>query len=76
MIMMLTFAPENRELWIQRIKGKDEVKKFLSNLGFVEGAKIIVINQVNGNLIVNVKDTRVAIGRELSYRVMVCDKEG
>jgi ferrous iron transport protein A len=76
MIMMLTFAPENRELWIQRIKGKDEVKKFLSNLGFVEGAKIIVINQVNGNLIVNVKDTRVAIGRELSNRVMVCDKEG
>lgn len=74
--MMLTFAPENRELWIQRIKGKDEVKKFLSNLGFVEGAKIIVINQVNGNLIVNVKDTRVAIGRELSNRVMVCDKEG
>jgi ferrous iron transport protein A len=76
MIMMLTFAPENRELWIQRIKGKDEVKKFLSNLGFVEGAKIIVINQVNGNLIVNVKDTRVAIGRELSNRVMVCYKEG
>jgi ferrous iron transport protein A len=76
MIMMLTFAPENRELWIQRIKGKDEVKKFLSNLGFVEGAKIIVIKQVNGNLIVNVKDTRVAIGRELSNRVMVCDKEG
>lgn len=74
--MMLTFAPENRELWIQRIKGKDEVKKFLSNLGFVEGAKIIVIKQVNGNLIVNVKDTRVAIGRELSNRVMVCDKEG
>lgn len=74
--MMLTLAPENQELWIQRIKGKDEVKKFLAGLGFVVGAKIIVVNQLNGNLIVNIKDTRVAISRELSNRVMVSDKEG
>lgn len=73
--MMLTLAPINTNLWIQKIKGKDEVKKFLSNLGFVEGAKINIVSEMNGNLIVNVKDTRVAIGKDLSKRVIVSDKK-
>lgn len=73
--MILTFAPVNTDLFVLKIKGKDEVKKFLAGLGFVEGAKISVVSEVNGNLIVNVKDTRVAIGKDLSNRILVSDKE-
>lgn len=73
--MMLTLAPINTNLWILRIKGKDETKKFLSNLGLVEGTTIHIISEMNGNLIVNVKDTIVAIGKDLSKRIIVSDKK-
>lgn len=74
--MMLTIAPINQNLYVEKIKGKDEVRKHLSGLGFVEGAQINVVSEVNGNLIVNVKNTRIAIGRSLSNRVIVSTKEG
>lgn len=51
--------------------GKDETRKFLANLGFVEGSEVTVVSVIAGNLIVNIKDTRVAIDRSMANRIMV-----
>ena len=56
---------------VKRISGKDEAKKFLENLGFVPGADISVVTKTNGNVIINVKGARVAIGKEMANRVFV-----
>lgn len=69
--MPLTMMTNGQESTIKRITGKDEVRAFLSSLGFVEGGKVSVISEVNGNLIVNVKDTRVALSRNMACRIMV-----
>ena len=54
-----------------KINGKDETRHFLENLGFVEGAEVTVVSQIGGNLIVNVKETRVAIDRAMANRIIV-----
>ncbi len=69
--MPLTLAGEGTENTVKQIKGKDEVRRFLESLGFVEGGRVTVITQTGGNLIVNVKDTRVAISRSMANRIMV-----
>lgn len=56
---------------IQQIHGKDEVKRFLESLGFVVGSDITVVAEMGGNLIVNIKDTRVAISRSMANKIMV-----
>jgi len=56
---------------IKAIKGKDETRRFLANLGFVVGDPVTVISELNGDLIVNVKDTRVALSRSMANRIMV-----
>jgi ferrous iron transport protein A len=70
-MMPITLVNQGEENTIKRIGGKEETKRFLENLGFVPGSKITVVSATNGNLIVNVKDTRVAIGREMANRIMV-----
>ncbi len=55
------------------INGRDKTKKFLENLGFVEGETVTVISEIAGNMIVCVKDTRVAIDRKMACRIM-CDR--
>ena len=50
---------------------KEETRKFLENLGFVSGGEVTVVSQINGNIIVNVKGSRVAIGRDMANKVMV-----
>ena len=57
---------------IRKIGGKDETRRFLENLGFVTGGSVTVVSEMGGNLIVNVKDARVAIGRELANKIHVC----
>lgn len=69
--MPLTFANENEANIIKKINGNDEVKGFLNNLGFVVGGEVTVVAQVNGSIIVNVKESRVALGREMANKVMV-----
>ena len=69
--MPLSFSPAGSMVSIKAIKGKDESKRFLESLGFVVGGSVTVISELNGNLIVNVKDTRVAISRSLANRIMV-----
>lgn len=69
--MPLTMLGRGQESTVKRIAGKDEVRAFLNSLGFVEGGKVSVVNEIGGNLIVNVKDTRVALNRGMACRIMV-----
>lgn len=70
-MMPLTFAPVGEENIIRKISGKPDVKKHLENLGFVAGGNVTVINTISGNVIVNVKDTRVAISKEMAQKIMI-----
>ena len=56
---------------IRRITGKDETQKFLGNLGFVAGEMVTVVSEISGNVIIGVKDTRVAISKQLAQRILV-----
>ena len=56
---------------IVKISGKDKTKQFLESLGFVEGAHVSVVSEFSGNLIVNIKDTRVAIDKAMAMRIFV-----
>ena len=67
----LSFADVGEEHIIKKIGGKPEVKKHLENLGFVVGASVEVINTVSGNLIVKVKESRVALSIEMAQKIMV-----
>lgn len=70
-MMPLTLANSNEDYTIIRIGGNPEVKRHLENLGFISGERISVINIVDGNLIVNVKETRIAISREMAQKIMI-----
>ena len=56
---------------IRKITGKDETQKFLGNLGFVAGETVTVVSEISGNVIIGVKDTRVALSKQLAQRIMV-----
>ena len=70
-MMPLTLMSPGEDAIIQRIGGKPEVRQHLENLGFVVGGNVSVINTIGGNLIVNVKQARVAISREMAQKIMV-----
>lgn len=70
-MMPLTFANPGEENLIRKIGGNPEIKKFLENLGFVVGGTITVVNAIGGNVIVNVKESRVAISKEMANKIMV-----
>ena len=56
---------------IKRIGGNEETIRFLNNLGFVVGAEVSVVSAIGGNVIVNIKDSRVAINKDMAKRIMV-----
>ena len=62
-MMPLTMLETGREMQIRKIGGKDETRRFLESLGFVMGGFVTVVSELNGNLIVKVKDSRVAISK-------------
>ena len=70
-MMPLTLMSPGEDAIIQRIGGKPEVKKHLENLGFVVGGEATLITSMAGNVIVNVKETRVAVSREMAQKIMV-----
>lgn len=70
-MMPLTLANIGEENTIKKVGGKPEVKKHLENLGFVAGGIVTIINTLGGNVIVNVKDSRVAISKEMAQKIMV-----
>ena len=69
--MPLTLANVGEETVIRKVGGKPEVRAHLENLGFVVGGNVTVISAIGGNLIVNVKESRVAVSREMAGKIMV-----
>ncbi|MEA4926918.1 MAG: FeoA family protein [Syntrophomonadaceae bacterium] len=70
-MMPLTMAKAGEANLIKKIGGKAETRQFLERLGFVVGGSITVIAEIGGNVIVNVKDARVAVSREMANKIMV-----
>ena len=70
-MMPLALAEVGEENIIKKIGGSPEVKKHLENLGFVVGGSVKIINTLGGNVIVNVKEARIAISEELARKIMV-----
>ena len=69
--MPLTLAALGEEVIIRRIGGNAEVRAHLQNLGFVSGAVVTVVSSMGGNLIVNVKNARIAVSREMAQKIMI-----
>ena len=69
--MPLNLADIGETNTIRRIGGTSEVKKHLENLGFVVGGTVTIVNRLGGNVIVNVKEARVAISEEMSRKIMI-----
>lgn len=69
--MPLTMASIGEANTIRKVGGNEETKRFLENLGFVAGAEITVVSAIGGNVIVNIKDSRVAINQDIARHIMV-----
>ncbi len=69
--MPLTMAVPGQENSIKRVGGKEETRKFLEKLGFVVGAIVTVVSENAGNVIINVKDSRVAISSEMANKIII-----
>ena len=69
--MPLTVADNGETYVVKKIGGKPEIRKHLENLGFVVGSGVSVINTIGGNVIVKVKESRVAISQEMPRKIMV-----
>ena len=70
-MMPLTLAEVGEETIIKKIGGKQEVKAHLENLGFVVGGAVRIISTIGGNVIVNVKESRIAISKEMAQKIMI-----
>ncbi|MBQ3584702.1 MAG: ferrous iron transport protein A [Lachnospiraceae bacterium] len=70
-MMPLSMVKEGEVNVIKKVGGKDETRRFLENLGFVPGGTVTVVSEMNGNIIVNVKESRVAIGKDMANKIMV-----
>ncbi len=69
--MPITMIAPGQTSQIRKITGKDEIRRFLSALGFVEGEYVSIVNDMGGNLILNIKGTRVALDKALAQRIIV-----
>lgn len=70
-MMPLSMINEGATGTVARVGGKEETRRFLENLGFVPGVNVTVISRLGGNLIVSVKDSRIAIGNDMANKIMV-----
>ena len=70
-MMPLTLANMGEEQIIRKVGGSPEVKKHLEDMGFVAGGNVTIVSTIGGNLIVNVKESRVAISREMAGKIMI-----
>jgi ferrous iron transport protein A len=71
MMMPLTLTEPGEESIIKRVGGNPEMKKHLEDMGFVAGGAVTVMNTIGGNLIVKIKESRVAISKEMASKIMV-----
>ena len=69
--MPLILATKGNEMNIKKITGNDETKRFLNSLGFVAGETVTIISELGGNLIINVKDSRIALDKGMASRIIV-----
>ena len=70
-MMPLTMAKVGEQNSIKRVGGKSDIRQFLENLGFVAGAHVTIITEISGNVIVSIKESRVAISCEMASKIMV-----
>jgi ferrous iron transport protein A len=70
-MMPLTLAKTGEEASIKKVGGKEETRQFLANLGFVPGTHVSIVSELSGNLIVHIKESRVAISREMAAKIMI-----
>jgi len=64
-------ASMGEQFLIKKINGKEEVRHFLANLGFIAGAEVSLVSEISGNVIVQIKDSRVAISKEMAQKIIV-----
>ena len=69
--MPLNVVSSGESFLIKKINGKEEVRRFLENLGFVAGAKVSIVSKIGGNVIVQIKDSRIAISKEMAQKIIV-----
>ena len=69
--MPLTMAGIGETNTISRIGGNEETRRFLANLRFVAGAEVVVLSKIGGNVIVNIKDSRVAVNEDMARHIMI-----
>lgn len=69
--MPLSMMRSGEKNTIKRINGKDDTKRFLESLGFVVGSTVTVVSEIGGNMILNIKDTRVALDKSMATRIIV-----
>ncbi len=69
--MPLSMVSDGESFLIKKITGNEETRRFLENLGFVAGTQVSLISKICGNIIVQVKDSRVAISREMAQKIIV-----
>lgn len=70
-MMPLSMVKEGEPNVIKKVGGKEETRRFLENLGFTTGGVVTVVSQIGGNIIVNIKDSRIAIGKDMANKIMV-----
>ncbi|MDR1773912.1 MAG: ferrous iron transport protein A [Clostridioides sp.] len=70
-MLPLSMAKIGEDNFIKKVGGKTETRQFLERLGFVQGAKVQIVSQNGGNVIVSIKDSRVAISKEMANKIMV-----
>lgn len=69
--MPLTMAKTGEVNVIKRVGGREETRRFLESLGFVAGGNVMVVSEIGGSMIVNVKESRVAINKDMANKIMV-----
>ncbi|HJB25026.1 MAG TPA: ferrous iron transport protein A [Firmicutes bacterium] len=70
--MPLTMVNAGENVRVKMIRGKDETRRFLETLGFTEDTEVAVVAELGGNMIINVKGTRVAVSKTMAARIMTC----
>ena len=74
-VIPLAMADAGVEMQVMSVKGKEDTKRFLETLGFTKGSEVSVVNRMGGNVIVRVKESRVAISQSMAAKILCCGKE-
>ena len=69
--MPLTYAEVGKKCVVKKIGGNPQTKRFLESLGFTEGSAVTVVNEIGGNVIVNIRESRVAVSKEMAVKILI-----